>query len=46
MIFENELSAKITSFNTKYFPSPQFKYDLQQKHINENKYAIEKKVNF
>ena len=46
MIFENELSAKITSFNTKYFPSPQFKYDLQQKHINENKYAIEKESEF
>jgi hypothetical protein len=44
--FEIELLAKLTDFNNKYFPSPDFKYKIQQKQINENKYATEKENEF
>jgi hypothetical protein len=44
--FENELLAQLTSFNNKYFPSPEFKYKIQKTQLNENKYAIEKEKEF
>ena len=40
--FENELMAELSQFNSIYFPSPQFKYELQRKKINEEKYALKK----
>ena len=44
--FENELLARMADFNNKYFPSPEFKYKVQQGQINENKYAAEKEKEF
>lgn len=44
--FENELLTRMADFNNKYFPSPQFKYNLQRGRINENKYATEKEREF
>jgi len=45
-VFENELLARMADFNNKYFPSPEFKYKIQRKQINENKYAAEKEGEF
>src|SRR3989339_1831963 len=44
--FENELSMCLTEFNDKYFPSPEFRYNVQRGQINENKYALEKEKEF
>ena len=44
--FENELLIKITDFNNKYFPSPEFKYKVQRKQLDEKKYAVEKEKEF
>lgn len=45
-LFEAELLAKLATFNNKFFPSPQFKYDVSRKKINENKYSSEKEKEF
>lgn len=44
--FENELMACMADFNNKYFPSPEFKYKIQRKQINEEKYSAEKEKEF
>lgn len=44
--FENELLARMADFNDKYFPSPEFKYKIQKKQINEKKYSAEKEKEF
>lgn len=44
--FESNLLARIADFNNKYFPSPEFKYKIQRKKIDENKYALEKEKEF
>lgn len=44
--FENELVARLTGFNNKYFPSPEFKYKVQRKQIDEKKYSAEKEKEF
>ncbi|MHB1645702.1 MAG: DNA methyltransferase [bacterium] len=44
--FEDELSEKMSFFNNKYFPSPEFKYKIQNGQIDEDKYAIEKEKEF
>lgn len=44
--FENELWKRMTDFNNKYFPSPEFKYNVQRGQINEGKYATEKEKEF
>lgn len=44
--FEAALLAELNKFNSKYFPSPDFKYKVRQKQINENKYGQEKKQEF
>ncbi len=44
--FENELSFRMADFNNKYFPSPDFKYKIQKKQINEGKYSAEKEKEF
>ena len=44
--FENELLARISDFNNKYFPSPEFKYKAQRGQINENSYALKKEEEF
>lgn len=42
VIFESELAAEITQFNNQYFPSPDFKYRVNQGKIDQNKYGEEK----
>ena len=44
--FENNLAVILSEFNNTYFPSPEFKYQLERKRINEIKYAIEKEKEF
>lgn len=44
--FENELLARMADFNNKYFPGPEFKYKIQRKQINEEKYSAEKEKEF
>ena len=44
--FENVLLAHMADFNNKYFPSPKFKYKVQRKQIDEEKYAVEKEKEF
>ena len=44
--FENELLARMADFNNNYFPSPEFKYQLQRRQINEEKYSAEKEKEF
>jgi len=36
----------MADFNNKYFPSPEFKYKVQKKQINEEKYSAEKEKEF
>ncbi len=45
-VFENELLVRLTDFNNKYFPSPGFKYKIQRRQINEEKYAVEREKEF
>ncbi len=44
--FENELLARMAYFNNEYFPSPEFKYKVQNGQINEDQYAKEKEKEF
>ena len=44
--FENELSEELAKFNNKNFPSPEYKYKLIHKEINENEYGLEKEKEF
>ncbi len=44
--FEDELSEKMSFFNNEFFPSPEFKYKIQNGQIGEDKYAIEKEKEF
>ncbi len=39
VIFEKELLTELKKFNDKYFPSPQFKYDVRQKKIDDKLYG-------
>jgi len=45
-VFESELLQKMSEFNNKYFPNPDFKYQIQQRKIDENNYSEEKKEEF
>lgn len=44
--FETVLLEELKVFNAKYFPSPEFKYKVRQKEINEKKYGAEKEQEF
>lgn len=44
--FEKELTEKLSEFNNIYFPSPEYKYELQQKQIKEKDYGKEKEQMF
>lgn len=44
--FETELLENLKIFNSKYFPSPEFKYKVRQKEINEKEYGKEKQEEF
>ena len=39
VVFEQELLAELKIFNDKYFPSPQFKYDVSQNKIDDKLYG-------
>lgn len=44
--FEIELYAKMSNFNNKYFPSPEFKGKVNRKEVDEWKFALEKEKIF
>jgi hypothetical protein len=44
--FENELLAELKIFNANFFPSPEFKYKVRQKTINEKIYGKQKSDEF
>ena len=44
--FEIAVYNELYKFNSKYFPSPKFKYDLNTGKINENEYSSEKESKF
>ncbi|MCK4352069.1 site-specific DNA-methyltransferase [candidate division WOR-3 bacterium] len=44
--FENKLLEELAIFNNKYFPTPDFKFRLNRKEINEKKYGKEKEKEF
>ncbi len=45
-MFESELLQKMSEFNNNHFPSPDFKYQIQQKKINEYSYSKDKEKEF
>src|SRR5687767_4409336 len=44
--FEEKLLEELNGFNTEYFPSPEFKYKVRRKMIDEDKYGKEKEQRF
>lgn len=44
--FETALSGELSSFNNKNFPSPDYKYKINKKQINEKVYGLEKENEF
>jgi len=46
VFFEKELMKCMSEFNKKYFPSPEYKYKIQKKQIDEEKYSAEKEKEF
>ncbi len=44
--FEEELLQALYEFNSKYFPSPEFRKAVYNKQVNENSYALEKERAF
>ena len=44
--FENDLTMALSEFNNSHFPSLDFKYQLQKKKINEERYSKEKEKEF
>ena len=44
--FEEKLLRELYIFNSKYFPSPEYKRKLNKREIDENKYASEKEKQF
>jgi DNA modification methylase len=44
--FEEKLLRALYDFNNKYFPVPDYKYNLQRGKINEDEYAAEKEKEF
>lgn len=44
--FENELYTKLSDFNNKNFPSPDYKRKIYKQEINENTFAKEKEEEF
>ncbi len=46
VIFEEELLSKLSGFNAKYFPSPEYKKKIARGEIDEKEYAKEKEKEF
>jgi len=44
--FEEKLLIRMSEFNNKYFPSPEFKYKVEKGQISEDSYAEEKEKEF
>lgn len=44
--FDEELTIELTKINNKYFPSPEYKYKLRNKEIDELKYSTKHVENF
>ncbi|MCB1189869.1 MAG: site-specific DNA-methyltransferase [Ignavibacteriales bacterium] len=44
--FDTLLSEELSKFNNQNFPSPEYKYKLNQKEIDEKKYSAEKENKF
>lgn len=44
--FEADLYAKMSDFNNKYFPSPEFKGKVSRREVNEWKFGLEKEKEF
>ncbi len=44
--FENKLLGELKKFNSDFFPSPEYKYKVRQKEINEKLYGKEKSEEF
>ncbi len=44
--FEEKLLEKLSQFNNKHFPSPDFKFRIKNNEINEKKYSIAKESEF
>ncbi|MDR2684179.1 MAG: site-specific DNA-methyltransferase, partial [Prevotellaceae bacterium] len=44
--FEEKLLAELNAFNNKYFPVPDYKYNLRNGKINEKQYGAEKEIEF
>lgn len=46
IVFEEHLLSELAKFNSKYFPSPEYKRRVSKGEINEDKYANEKEREF
>ena len=46
IIFEEHLLSELAEFNSKYFPSPEYKRKVSRREIDEKKYAKEKEKEF
>lgn len=44
--FEKVLLDKLNSFNTRYFPSPEFKVKVKNKEVDEFRYGLQKEKEF
>lgn len=44
--FEKDLSEKLSLFNARHFPSPNFKYQIQSGEVKEREYSQEKEAEF
>ena len=44
--FDNELTHQLNKFNNKYFPSPEFKFKIKNRQIEEEIYGDENQKNF
>jgi hypothetical protein len=44
--FEDKLLQELNLFNNKYFPVPEYKYQVRNKLIDEKKYGVEKEQKF
>ncbi len=46
LAFERKLLSELASFNSKYFPSPEYRRKVNRREINEEKYGKEKEEEF
>ncbi len=44
--FEQDLLAELKTFNTEFFPSPEFRYRVRNREIDEKKYGNDKAAEF